>query len=182
MALQKKINGTLVAGIVGEFSDASPKTGRAYITYGKDETSLPEFGKFFSFTEVALSTGSSAKTTCAKQGVGTDTWSMGILVNPKEHFQIGFINKKTMAQSGISATIATRGHIWVMANTKTVAGADVYADADGNLGDKTLASGVKVNGAKWLKSVALADGATEVLSEISIDNPSLNGSEGPGSL
>lgn len=181
MALQTKINGRLVPGIVGEFSDDSPKTGRNYFVFGKDDASKPTFGKFFAFAEKALDSGSAVKTTVAKQGVSASTWTMGILVNPKEHYVIGFKTART-CENGSSGTIATRGHIWVMASTKTIAGGDVYADADGNIGDSTLASGVKVNGARWLKTVALADGATEVLSEIAIDNPAVVNEEGPESL
>lgn len=182
MSLQKVINGRLVEGIVGEFSDSAPKTARAYITFGKDETSLPEFGKMFSFARKALDTGSSAKTDVAVQGTSPDSWAMGILVNPKEHYVIGFTTSRTMQKSGVSATIATRGHIWVMANTDTVAGAPVYTNANGDLGNDTLEGGTKVNGARWLKTVNLADDKTEVLSEVEIDTPALDGAAGPESV
>lgn len=181
MALQTVINGRLVPGIAGEFSDTSVKSARQYLVYGKDADSKPTFGKFFSLQEKAVNSGSSEKTTVAVQGIGTDSWAMGILVNPKEHFTHGFVTTLEM-DAATAGTIATRGHIWVMAKTTVVAGEPVYVDANGDLGDETLASSTKVIGAKWLKSVALATGKTEVLAEVAIDNPTLNAETGPGSL
>lgn len=186
MALQTKINGSLVSGIVGEFSDMSPKTARNYLVYGLDDTKGAEFGKFFSFLEKTVDESTGAVVTCAKQGLASNATLMGIFVNPKEHFTIGFKTARCVSPNvvdgkiaGTSGTIATRGHIWVYASTATVAGGKVYVDANGNLGDSSLADGTEVKGAQWLKTTrALAEGETEILSEVAIDMPSVDAGGG----
>lgn len=176
MALQTVINGRQVPGIAGEFSDTSVKSARQYLVYGKDAASKPTFGKFFSLTDKAVNTGSSETTTVAVQGTGDGTKALGILVNPKEHFTHGFVTGLEM-DAATAGTVATRGHIWVMAKTDVTAGEAVYADANGDLGGSTLASSKKVLGATWLKTVALG-GKTERLAEVAIDNPTLDASVG----
>lgn len=175
MALQKVINGRQVPGIAGEFSDTSVKTARQYLVYGVDEKSKPTFGKFFSLKDQAVNTGSSETTTVAVQGIGDGSSLLGILVNPKEHFTHGFVTTLEM-DAATAGTIATRGHVWVMAKTGVTAGAPVYADANGDLGDSTLASSKKVIGATWLKTAAIAASKNEVLAEVAIDNPTLDAS------
>jgi hypothetical protein len=177
MALQTVINGRQTPGFAGEFSDTSIKAAREYLVYGKDDTSKPTFGKFFSLKDKALDTGSSDKTTVAVQGVADDSWAVGILVNPKEHYTHGFVTTLQM-DAGAAGTIATRGHIYVMTTTETVAGEPVYVDADGNVGSSDLANGKKLIGAKWLKSVVLGNNV-EVLSEVEIDAPTVEGETGP---
>lgn len=173
MALQTKINGRLVRGIVGEFADSAPKSATSYIVFGKNDSSKPTFGKFFSLVEKALSTGSSAKTTVAVQGVGAaDSFAMGILVNPKEHFTHGFVTTLEM-DAGLSGEIATVGHIYVLASTDVDAGAPVYVDANGNVGDDTLANSIEVVGAKFLLTATIEDGKTTVLTKVGISNPVL---------
>lgn len=155
MGVQKKIYGTQVPGILGEFSDDSVKSARAYLCFGKDGPAAPEsqnlpgFGKFFSFGSVTVDASTGATKTVAVQGVAANGVALGILVNPKEHVIVGFKTGRTMFQNGVNGTIADRGHIWVFANAPTTAGGDVYTDVDGN----TLVSGAtKVEGAKWLKT------------------------------
>lgn len=178
MALQTVINGRQVPGIAGEFSDTSVKSARQYLVYGKDDASKPTFGKFFSLTDKAVSTGSSETTTVAVQGTGDGTKALGILVNPKEHFTHGFVTTLEM-DAATAGTIATRGHIWVMVKAAVSAGDAVYVDANGDLGGSTLANGKKVVGATWLKTVATpVSPKTEVLAEVAIDNPALDASAG----
>lgn len=154
MALQTKINGSLVAGIVGEFSDNSPKTARAYTTLAKGDV-LPTFGKLFSFKDQSVvdDSGMTVNVTYAQIGAGSDSTTMGILVNPKEHYIVGFKTGRTIADKTVG-TIATRGHIWVLTTTPVVAGAAVAVDANGNLGSANLTGKTgTVSGAMWLRTV-----------------------------
>lgn len=182
MALQKTINGSLPVGIVGEFSDDSPKSARQFLTYGKEiPGSSPkayeggEFGKFYTLDDVAINSGSSDKTTVAKQGVAEGKL-LGILVNPKEHYIVGFETAKKLAKDCISATIATRGHIYVLTKVSTVAGTPVYVDADGEFADADDEGATLVKGAYWCKTVTVPESG-EKLAEIAIDNPELTAAE-----
>ena len=170
MALQTKVQSSFVPGIVGEFSDNSPKVARQYLTYGVGGTADPAFGKVFSFLEKTVDAATGAAVTAAQQGVVNGKAVMGILVNPKEHYIVGFKTGRTIA-NGTAATIATCGHIWVFAKTATVAGDDVYIDANGDLYGASATGRYPLSGAKWLKTTrALATGETEILSEVAIND------------
>lgn len=177
MALQKTINGSLPVGIVGEFSDDSPKTARQFLTVGKDGKG-GEFGKFFTIKNGTI-TGTTGTFDYAEQGVAEGKL-LGILVNPKEHYAAGleggFKAAKSLAKSGISATIATRGHIYVLTKVSTVAGTPVYVDADGEFADADDEGATLVKGAYWCKTVTVPESG-EKLAEIAIDNPELTAAE-----
>ena len=148
MALQTKILGRQVAGIVGEFSDTSVKSARQYLTYGVGGTADPQFGKLFAFVEKTIEGASVG--TVAQQGAASGAKLMGILVNPKEHYIVGFNTGRSIA-NGTAAMIATRGHVWVFATDDVTAGGKVYTDNDGNLYG-TATGHTEVKGAQWLKT------------------------------
>lgn len=158
MALQKVVNGSLVPGVVGEFSDGAVKEARAYMVVGTDGKKPAEFGKFFSFAVAELDASTLTFGTMAKQGITSGAKAMGILVNPKEHYVVGFKTSRSIP-SGTTATVANRGHIWVFVNESVTAGGAVYAKADGT--PTAISSGnTLVKGAKWLNTVTVGEGYT----------------------
>ena len=159
MALQRFVKKTMPIGIIGEFSDTSETIVRAYATFGINGHGA-EFGKMCSFLNSAVA-GTTLETTYAKQGVADeDALVMGVLVNPKEHYQIGFDTNKVpqiaLAKDGIAASVATKGHIWVKACDGIVAGGKVFVETDGTLVSETAKTegAFELTGATWIRNSA----------------------------
>lgn len=181
MAVQRRIEGTLTRSIVGEFSDRSVKSARSYICYGNSDEE-PTIGRVMSFVEKTATDkfGVPVTFTAAKMEVGSESTVCGILVEPKEHVIQGFKTGRTI-HDGTVADVAVVGHISVFAKTSVVAGGVVYVDAVGNLGDETLDNAIgTLLGAHWLRTADIADGESEVMTEISIDHPSFLSAEEDG--
>lgn len=186
MALPQKVNSSMPRGIVGEFSDNSPKSVRAYMTLNK-----PKFGALCSLVENGVAGTSDTVVAAQKGGIAAGK-KVGILVGPKEHYQVGFVSgQKTLAADEV-ASIAFRGHIWVPGVAGATAGGAVYVDADGNLKATAAEGDLVLKGACWLKkaeNVKLGkDSAgklpgqsgyvetkdyTDAVAEIEIDNPTV---------
>lgn len=178
--MQTSVNFDLGRGVNGEFSDMAVKEGRAFIVKGTDaEPTKAYVGKLYSIVDVTVDAGTSDKMTVAKQGVGIENArAFGILVNPKEHFTHGFQSQRYV-DANTAATIATKGHIWVIVDKSVTAGGAVYAMADGTLtpaADNGKEGEAKVSyklvkGAMWLRTVAVDEAHNgEELAEVAINN------------
>lgn len=171
MGLQKEVKFQLGAGVIGEASDGAVITARAYTVYGAEGAEDKAYiGRLYSFEELTVDAATGLKATVAR--MGGEGKLCGILINPKEHFVHGF-NTQTWIDGGTAATIAVRGHFWVPCYTSVTAGDDVYFTADGKLGGSTLASGTKLNGARWLRTSAMESGDAFQVAEIALDEPTI---------